>query len=268
MSGAGMYRDLWRSIYPSVCCITFLREGKRLGSGSGFKAGKWLITNNHVIHVPGATHVNIRFVADDGYTTVAEQEFEVTDFKLERGSDEDHWDYAIFVLPSEFQAIPSLQLSEKDDNQIGSSIALFGFQFEQENLSIHAGVIASKSNRGNVRKLQLDASVNRGNSGGPLVDPVTGTVIGIVTRKETGLTGQLENLKQVYESLLQMSQQFRLPPGMSDFACGFDASDALNLILPQFRTIAREIDRSANVGIGFAFELERVRQELSDLAQS
>jgi len=222
-----------------------------------------LITNNHVIHVPGATHVNVHFVADDGYTTVAQQTFEVAVFKakLARGDDEDHWDYAILDLPSEFQAIPSLQLCEKDDASIGSAVVLFGFQFEQENLSIHAGVIASKSNRGNVRKLQLDASINYGNSGGPLIDPATGAVIGIVTRKETGSTGQLDNLIKFNDSFLQRSLY------RDDFRLHLEYTDVLQVTQTQLKTIAHEIDRSANVGIGFAFELERVRHELSELEQ-
>jgi hypothetical protein len=166
-----MYEYLWSTVHASICSITFQRAGERLGSGSGFKVGNKIITNHHVFWPPQeATHVAVRFVAQDGYTPVAEHTFLVDTWRkrLCDGDSEQGWDYAILDLP-ESRACPSLQLASTNEYPIGMPIALFGFQFDQQNLSIHTGSIASKFEQAGVRYLQLDASVNQGNSGGPLI---------------------------------------------------------------------------------------------------
>jgi len=255
-----MYRDLWQNIHKSVCSITFLKNDERIASGTGFKVNNKLVTNYHVIQVPTATHVQLRFVNEDGYTDSASKIMPLNQFltKLADSMPMDSWDYAILDLDwSEFTSIPSLNLCVIDEFAIGQSVALFGYQFDQPNLSIHSGILASRFISGGVKYLQLDASVNQGNSGGPLVNPNTSEVIGIVTRKMTGLTKQFDELLRSFEHNIQTLEQAS-KRGRSQML-GIDQIEGMKISQTQMAKISLEIKRSANVGIGYAYELEKVR---------
>ncbi len=263
---ATMYRDLWKKVYKSVCSIVFYSDDERIASGSGFKVGDKLVTNNHVIQAPQATDVLLRFVKEDGYTDLASKKMSLADFqaRLLDGMSEDSWDYAIldFNIP-EFSDVPSLCLSSEDKFAIGQSVALFGFQFDQSNLSIHAGVLSSRFAKRGVKYLQLHVSVNQGNSGGPLIDPKTTEVIGIVTRKMTGLTRQFDKLLESFRENIRVLE--RASKGGRVQMFGIDPIDFFKVSQTQMAKISVEIRRSANVGVGYAYELEKIREGLGKL---
>lgn len=256
-----MIRQVWKEVQGSVASLMFLRNGERITSGSGFLIGKRLITNNHVIQVPPATHIRLRFVGPDDNSSVAERTFTITEFRgrLLEGDPETSWDFAILDLDlPEFADIPGLTLGSSDALQIGGPIALLGFQFDQENLSVHAGVLASKFVQAGVKYLQLDASVNHGNSGGPLIDPEKQEVMGIVTRKATGLTRQFDQLIESFDRNVQALE------GASSIMAiaGIDPIEVAKVTQRQFKSLALEIRRSANVGIGYAYANDKVAEAL------
>ncbi len=262
-----MYRDLWKKVYKSICSIVFYREDKRIASGTGFKVGDKLITNNHVIQVPQATDVLLRFVKEDGYTDVASKRMSLTDFqaRLLDGMPENSWDYAIldFHIP-EFNSVLSLRLSSQDKFAIGQSVALFGFQFDQPNLSMHTGILSSRFVKAGVKYLQLHVSVNQGNSGGPLIDPKTTEVIGVVTRKMTGLTRQFDKLLESFSENIKALEQASKSGTITMFNY-IDPIDVFKVSQRQLAKISLEIKRSANVGVGYAYELEKIREGLDNL---
>ena len=257
-------RELWQQIQSSVFSLTFENAEGRISSGSGFKVGDYLVTNNHVIQVPDATRVVIRGVQQDGHTTSMNISYDCTHFRtfLVDGDPEASWDYAILRIPDPaFLALPSLQIEQENAAMIGAKIAIFGYQFEQPQLSMHVGYISSQFVKVGVNYIQLDSSVNNGNSGGPLIDESTGRVIGIVTRKATGLTQQFDELlrgfRQNIGELLQLQQR-----GQRGLIGGLDPVQTALVIQSQMEQIAREIGRSANVGIGYAYHIRRVRQNI------
>lgn len=262
-----MYRDLWKKVYKSVCSIVFYSDDERITSGTGFKVGDKLITNNHVIQVPQATDVLLRFVNEDGYTDFASKKMTLSDFqgRVLDGMPANSWDYAIldFNIP-EFKAIPSLCLSSRNEFAIGQSVTLFGFQFDQPNLSIHTGILSSRFVKGDVKYLQLHVSVNQGNSGGPLIDPKTTEVIGIVTRKMTGLTRQFDELLKSFSENIKALEQASKSGTITMFNY-IDPIDVFKVSQRQMAKISVEIKRSANVGVGYAYELEKVRESLEKL---
>ena len=255
-----MYRDTWTNCHSSICSISFLNQaGQRIGSGTGFKVGTHLITNNHVYAAPGAERVELRFVTDDRHTTRASKTFLYLDFqnRLEFGIPESSWDLAILRLnDAEFQTIPALSLADSDAIRIGHRIAVLGFQFEQTNLSIKQGILSSRYERAGVKYLQVDASVNQGNSGGPLINADNNRVIGIVTRKHTGLTDAFDQLLQSFDANIKM---FKDSQGMMGLF-GFDPIKAFVASQSQMRATAAELQRSANVGIGYAYELDEINR--------
>ncbi len=255
-----MYKEIWQKVYKSVCSISLLKDNERIASGTGFKANNRLVTNYHVIQVSTATHVQLRFVKEDGFTDYISKKISLNEFLtgLVDSMPIDSWDYAIFNLDwPEFDPIPSLNLCARDEFNIGQSIVLFGYQFGQPNLSIHSGILASRFIINEVKFLQLDASINQGNSGGPLINPNASEVIGIVTRKMTGLTRQFDELLRSFNHNIQTLEQASKGGRIQMF--GIDPIEGMKISQTQMAKISLEIKRSANVGVGYAYELEKVR---------
>jgi S1-C subfamily serine protease len=84
---------------------------------------------------------------------------------------------------------------------------LLGFSLEHDNLTCHQGIISSFYRSGLDEVIQIDGSVNAGNSGGPLIDPETGVAFGIVTRKATGLSQLFAHLRQSIEANIDVAQR-------------------------------------------------------------
>lgn len=256
--------DLWKKIQASVCSLTFENANGRISSGSGFKVGDLLVTNNHVIQVPTAKRIWVRSVKSDGHSPSLNISLGHLEFRtlLVEGDPETAWDFAILKIPGpEFQALPSLELAE-DDLCIGDQIAILGFQFDQAHLSMHMGHLASEYDRAGVRYLQLDSSVNHGNSGGPLVGVSSGKVYGLVTRKATGLTEQFDALMRSFQHNITQLQKMQQNGG-TVFVAGLDPVSAMMATQEQMKKIAQEIGRSANVGIGYAYHIRKVRESLN-----
>lgn len=139
----------------------------RMGAGSGFIYTKdgYIITNHHV--VADADEIIIR-MAD-------RREFEAELI----GSDEAS-DIAVLKIDAG-EDLPYLQLGDSKSVRQGQWVAAIGspFNFEQ---TVTAGIVSAMG-RSNGRQqyvpfIQTDVAINRGNSGGPLLN-MDGEVIGI-----------------------------------------------------------------------------------------
>jgi S1-C subfamily serine protease len=134
---------------------------------------------------------------------------------------------------------------------------LLGFPLEHDNLTCHQGIISSFYRSGLDEVIQIDGSVNAGNSGGPLIDPETGVAFGIVTRKATGLSQLFAHLRQSIEANIDVAQRTGggIAVGEIDFVQAIIASQNQMLLT------LNEIERQANVGIGYAFSVEHILTE-------
>ncbi|WP_454848494.1 S1 family peptidase [Rhizobium binxianense] len=238
-------------------CRNMVNE--RIGSGSGFFSCGFLITNFHVSQVPIDSKVWIRREGDtkfgeDGVTLLG------GNFLNSRrsASDENNYDYAIIDIP-ELRNLPEIYnftLKSSVDSRIGDPIAFAGFPFEHQNLTCHTGIISSFYTSGSVRVIQLDASVNASNSGGPLFNPATGDVIGIVTRKATGLTRAFGELRHVITNNIQTLQLSSSHGTVS--ISGIDPIEAIKFSHKHMLRLLGEIERQSNVGIGYAFSINHL----------
>ncbi len=160
------------------------RENTNMGSGFIISEDGLIVTNQHVV---GKEPNEIMISTIDGHTYEAEL----------IGSDE-LTDIALIKIDSD-QAFPFVELSNSDDVIVGEwAIALgnpFGL-FEDGKPTVTVGVISAKNRdfrpdpnnpRVYIDMLQTDAAINRGNSGGPLLNS-RGEVIGINTFIYTGGT--------------------------------------------------------------------------------
>jgi len=160
------------------------REYTNMGSGFIISEDGLIVTNQHVV---GQHASEIMVVTLDGATHEAEL----------IGTDE-LTDIALLKIESE-QPLPFVEFSNSDEVIVGEwAIALgnpFGI-FEDEKPAVTVGVVSATNRdfrpdpnnpRVYIGMIQTDAAINRGNSGGPLLNS-EGDVIGINTFIYTGGT--------------------------------------------------------------------------------
>ena len=147
------------------------REGQSLGSGFIISADGYVVTNNHVVNPPGqrAELEEVTVTLPDGN----EYEAEVV------GTDPQS-DLAVLKI-SRREAFPFVTFGDSRQARVGDWVIAIGNPFGLGG-TVTSGIVSSvlRSAGGGAydRYLQTDASINRGNSGGPLFD-MQGNVIGI-----------------------------------------------------------------------------------------
>ncbi|WP_421773407.1 S1C family serine protease [Gracilimonas sp.] len=161
------------------------REVKSSGSGFIISEGGLVVTNEHVASKNSKT---IMVALSDGSKHEAEL----------LGSDE-LADLSLLQIKSERTSFPYVEFADSEDIMVGEwSIAMgnpFGL-FADGQPSVTVGVVSAKERdfrpdpqdpRVYVEMIQTDAAINRGNSGGPLVNS-NGEVMGVNTFIFTGGT--------------------------------------------------------------------------------
>lgn len=142
------------------------------GSGSGFLVGDGeVMTSAHVVE--GSRQVSIQYGREQRITGIVEH------------LDADR-DLALISVPS-LHGEP-LAFFDLGTLKAGSECVVIGSPLGLDQ-SVSRGIVSNPDRRaGGVRLIQIDAPVNPGNSGGPIMDS-EGQVIGIVTLKLRGTEG-------------------------------------------------------------------------------
>ncbi len=140
----------------------------RVSGGSGFiiSADGLILTNRHVIE--GADKIIV--------TLLDRREFEAELIGEDEASD-------IAVLKIDGKNLPKLKVGSADDLEIGEWVMAIGSPLSFEN-SVTKGIVSAKGRQIGrqqyVPYIQSDVPINRGNSGGPLIN-LEGEVVGINT---------------------------------------------------------------------------------------
>lgn len=152
----------------SVVVVTFQgRDGERQGLGSGFIVDSrgLIATNLHVIGEARPICVELQ----DG------RKFDVTAIEAtERSND-------LAILRIDAKDLPALPLGNSDELQDGQPIMAIGNPVGLE-LSVVSGVLSGRREIEGRSMLQVALPIERGNSGGPLID-LEGRVHGVLTLK-------------------------------------------------------------------------------------
>jgi len=251
--------DLIAGLRSGIVQISFRNNrNEHLGGGTGFLSRGNLLTNHHVFvgHL-GAASVKLRRECLNPIV------LSPVDFaaRLRSGSEEDSFDYAIMDVPELMDGTEHQFLLEPPGNRrIGDAIGILGYPLEHTNLAFHQGIISSfyMSNITNI--IQLDASINA-NSGGPLIDTETGAMFGMVSRRATGLTRVFGQLRRAIRESIQFAERSQAGVRMS--VGGFDPVEGFIAGQNQIRATLDEIERQANVGIGYAISAEHLLSDPS-----
>jgi serine protease Do len=148
------------------------QEAQSLGSGFLISADGYVVTNNHVISPPdtNAELEEVTVTLPDG-----------TEYRAEVVGNDADSDLAVLKIERS-EPFPFVQFGDSNAARVGDWVIAIGNPFGLGG-TVTSGIISSVlrstgNNSAYDRYIQTDASINRGNSGGPLFD-MQGNVIGI-----------------------------------------------------------------------------------------
>ena len=185
------------SINVEVAYSIYGQTGTAQASGSGFIVSPdgYIVTNNHVIE--GADSVKVII---PGETEPVDAEVVGTDTSTD-----------VAVLKIDRTDLPYVTLGDSSVLQVGELAVAIGNPFGDLAGTVTAGVISALDREVTIggqsyNLLQTDASINSGNSGGPLVNSY-GEVIGITNAKVSegeglGFAIPINDIKSVIEDLV------------------------------------------------------------------
>ncbi|MCP4394666.1 MAG: DegQ family serine endoprotease [Alphaproteobacteria bacterium] len=163
------FKEFFGDDWPGLGGGGKVRKRKAMSLGSGFiiDASGLIVTNNHVV----GDADEIEVVLHDG--TRLEAEIVGRDEKV---------DIALIKVNTK-KKLKAVSLGDSDKVRVGDWVLAVGNPFGLGN-TVTAGIISARARNINAGPyddfFQTDASINRGNSGGPMFD-TTGKVIGINT---------------------------------------------------------------------------------------
>jgi len=151
------------------------------GVGSGFiiDSKGFILTNNHVIE--GANKITISLLGGDRYRAKV--------IGIDRETD-----LAVLKIDAD-RELPVMKFGDSNSAEVGDWVLAIGSPFGLDQ-TVTAGIISKRDRDTSIssfqRFLQTDAAINRGNSGGPLVN-MRGEAIGVNSQIAT-LTGDYNGI--------------------------------------------------------------------------
>lgn len=261
--------ELIEKCRSGIAQISLENERERIGSGSAFIVDGGIVTNSHNLRSISFDTFVIRFENDNNNSgneirLLSENCMDL----IVAESSEDEKDFVYIKLSEpELNERHIFELSDSSSLSVGEQVVFMGYPFSSPHLTAHIGYVSSLHQSNGVEIIQIDGSVNSGNSGGPLIDLKTGKVVGIITRAETGLLKkQFDRLLQALKNnqrILQRQQQ----SGARISIGGIDPIGAIGASQVAMEQIVIQLRRSANVGIAFAFSAQYIKDEISRLQE-
>jgi S1-C subfamily serine protease len=160
--------------------------GEPCSSGSGFLAEKEgrVITNAHVVVMPGCPVIDVFLTNDDGSLDRKPIAAEVVDSDAEV-------DLAVLSVDPEATRDRTILEIESAEPILGEEVRVFGFpSLGGYSVTATTGVISGIDDSESIRYLKTNAAISPGNSGGPVVDK-NGRVVGVAT---AGVTEDVHSL--------------------------------------------------------------------------
>lgn len=145
------------------------RQAQSLGSGFIISPDGYVVTNNHVV-APGARGATV----DSITVTLPDR----TEYEAKLVGTDPRSDLAVLKITSS-KPLPFVRFGDSTKARVGDWVIAIGNPFGIGS-TVTAGIISAlhRNTGGAERFIQTDASINQGNSGGPMFD-MNGYVIGI-----------------------------------------------------------------------------------------
>jgi serine protease Do len=146
------------------------RQAQSLGSGFIISADGYIVTNNHVV-APGAKGATV----DSITVTLPDR----TEYEAKLVGTDPRSDLAVLKITTT-KPLPFVKFGDSTKARVGDWVIAIGNPFGLSS-TVTAGIVSAlhrNAGGGADRFIQTDASINQGNSGGPMFD-MNGNVIGI-----------------------------------------------------------------------------------------
>ncbi|MFW6326959.1 MAG: S1 family peptidase [Bacteroidota bacterium] len=253
-----MYKQIWNECHASICSINFYNNaGFKTLSNTGFKIDDFIVTDDFFLKNGSYGEVEIFFVEIDGNTRSHQVR---VDFELFRSmiiQDDNNMNSQFALIKCdfpEFHEIPSLQMSVRNQFEIGEEVAVVGFQTEETNLSIKQGVLSSYLIKDGKKLLEFDSSLRMGNSGSPLISVGRKQVMGIVGHRLASLTRAYNNMNGIINENLRLLKQV-------EGKINIQSIDPIQVLIAsqnQIKHISKEFYKSSQITNGFALDISHV----------
>jgi len=255
--------DLVERVRLGVAQVMIERNRQFIGAGTAFLIEGGLITNSHCLPEHDDDVVAIRF-DDHPPTDHPPIRLRLGDLEIPVRSPDYERDYAYIKCDeAELQDRYVFDFGVSTDIAVPEEVLFLGFPFGGTHLTAHLGHVSSVHKSGVARVIQIDGSVNGGNSGGPLIDLKTGKVVGVVSRAHKGFA--IKQFDRLLEALRHNKSALLAPRGARVQIGGVDPVQALGKSFAAMEQIALDLRKSANVGIGYAFSSDALREDIAML---
>jgi S1-C subfamily serine protease len=192
--------ELYQNFKDPFGQIFSMKTGAGSGSGVVIMKEGFIITNYHVVE--GASTIMVSF----------DKRYDETEYKAEVISSVKQEDLALLRIRGE-RDFPTLPMGTSSDLMIGETVIAIGNPYGQTH-TVSEGIISGLHRNVNIPNnglhfddlIQTDASINFGNSGGPLLN-INGDLIGINSAMNTqaqniGFALPIDRVKAVLEDQL------------------------------------------------------------------
>lgn len=246
-AGDNKIYSLIDNLKQSTVMILILNEkGEEIPLGSGFTASSdgLVVTAKHVVNIDKVNVNNIRCKMANGEK-----------YKFSIVKSNDLQDFAILKIEGSKKDFKYLQLGDYSTAKEGDEVLFSGFPLSLPFLTIHKGMISSKYQAKFIGLnlegdwIQIDGSINRGNSGGPVVSIKDGKVIGIINFMPAGIGEKLKNLR---ENIVQQRKS-----GVQVTVKIAGVVDIVDSILE----LINILDSTISVGIGHSISIDHIKKD-------
>ena len=173
--------DIYDKVSPSVVGVScYVHGGTQTGTGFIISEDGYIVTNAHVID----GHISVMIVDED-----------MNEFEAEVIGSDSQTDIAVLKIDPSGKNLVAVEFGRSSELRIGELAIAIGNPLGFDLYGTMTTGIISGLNRSvtigdnNMTLLQTSASINRGNSGGPLIDAY-GRVIGITSAKIDSTYGE------------------------------------------------------------------------------
>ncbi|MPZ84660.1 MAG: PDZ domain-containing protein [Actinophytocola sp.] len=230
---AGSVADIARRVRPAVVSIEVkVEQGGGFGSGAVIDSSGYILTNEHVVTLGGAAEEGQQITAVFNDGTRVKAALVGTDPKTD-----------LAVIKVDVPNPTVLQLGSSSDLEVGDSVIAIGSPLGLTDTvtqgivsALHRPVAAGEEDGEPAiyDAIQTDAPINRGNSGGPLVDS-TGALVGVnsaiaTTDANSGSVGlgyaiPIDDARAIAEALIRDGKVNHADLGVNAASVSADTAD-------------------------------------------
>ena len=258
-----MYQNHWEKCHKAVCSINFYgKTNSRILGLSGFRVGDMIITDDEIYSMSDFSEIRIIFYEEDGMRTFREIKYSSEEFIsiLPPKSQFEALGVAYFIPDKDLlKGTSEFDLCTRCHSPIGKDAFTISYQPEQNNIALNSALISSNYINGRGHSyIQFDGTVRSGAAGGPLVDSVSGKVLGIVSNKELKIFKTYKELLKTVDNNLKMLEKVK----DKWFIDEVDPVQVLIVNQNQIKHLSKEIFSNFAVKSGYALDVNHLKEQL------